>query len=502
MGELIAAGLAGWGILLSWPNILYPLVGTVGAMIVSFLPGVSGVTLMAILLPLTFSWETEPVLLLFGALVGGATFMGSITAILFNVPGAAPNAATMLDGHPMAQRGEAKTAIGCAATASALGSCIGILVLVALLPAARSLVLAFGPLEFLLLALWGLTTVVMVGGGTPLRGLATAGLGLAFALVGKDPRTAEDRWTFGSDYLADGLAIVPVLLGLFAIAQVIGLMASREPTIAALRDGEALRGSLREGFLAVLRHRWLLVRSSLIGTVIGLVPGVGGTVASFVAYGHAVQSAADRSRFGKGDIRGVLAPEASHDAKDGGSLLPVLAFGMPGSEGTVLLLAALAIHGVIPGRQLLEQHLPLVFALIWALFLSNLLTSLLGVAIAGRLARVTTVRLDRLLPVILALVVIAAVAYRGRSDDLVLAAAFGIVGFLMLRFGWPRVPFVIAFVLGRLLEDNLLLTLRLMDLGRVTLLGRPIALVILALILLTLAWALRQRARRLPESAT
>lgn len=497
MLEYLSAAGEGMLTVLSWPNILYPVVGTLAAMVTSFLPGASGITLMALVLPLTLNWDPLPVVLLFGALVGGATFMGSVTAILFNVPGGAPNAATLLDGYPLAMRGQPMTALACAAIASALGSTIGVVLLLALLPVVRPIVLAFGPLEFLLLAAWGLTTIIMISRGSVIKGLAMTGLGLALSLVGLDPVTAEPRWTLGIDYLADGLGQIPVLLGLFAIAESFVLMLDRhKDSVLERAAGVADGGSIRQGVLAVFRHRGLLVRSSFIGTLIGMIPGVGGTVASFVAYGHAVQSSDDPSGFGKGDIRGVIAPEASHDAKDGGSLLPVLAFGLPGSEGTVLLVAALTMHGMVPGKPMLEQHLPLAFALIWALFLSNWLTSILGLAVIRPLARLVTLRTDVLAPVILALAVMGAVATDGRNEDLMLALVFGILGYLMLRFDWPRVPFVIAFVLGRMLEDNLLLTMRLADLGRLSLWDRPIALTIAALTVVSVVWMMRGNRRR------
>ena len=486
------AALQGLGLVFAWPNILYPVVGTLLAMTVSFLPGVSGVTLMALALPLTFAWEPLEVVLLFGALVGGATFMGSVTAILFNVPGSAPSAATMLDGHPLARQGAARTALACAATASALGSTIGVALLILCLPVVRPLLLSFGPLEFLLLCLWGLTTIAMLG-GSPVRAWAMAGLGLTLAFVGRDPRTADERFTFGADYLVDGLAVVPVLLGLFAIAEIMRLVTSGRRTIAVDTGGGPLGGSVTAGIGAVLRHPGLLLRCSLLGSAIGIVPGIGGTVASFVAYGHAVQTARPPVRFGDGDIRGVMAPEAAHDAKDGGSLLPTLAFGIPGSEGTVLLLAALTLHGLAPGRAMLENHLPLVFALIWALFLSNWLTSLLGLAITGPLARLMVIRTDLLAPVMLALAVLGAIAYHGNGLDLALAAVFGIIGYYLAKHDWPRVPLVIAFVLGSVLEDNLLLTARLAGLGRIDPLDRPVAMVLVLLIVATIIWLWRGR---------
>ncbi len=481
-------------IVLSWPNILYPVGGTLVAMVFSFIPGVGGVTLMALAIPWTFSWDPLATVLLFGALIGGGTFMGSITAILFNIPGTAPNAATMLDGHPMALRGEARTAIACSATASALGSSVGIVLLVALIPVVRSVLLAIGPAELLLLAVWGLATVALVSRRSLLKGLIAAGLGLAMGFVGLDPATAEPRYTFGIDQLRDGMPLIPVFLGLFALSEMIDLYVGGRRTIAPEGGGLSLAGSTWEGCVAVVRHAGLFLRSSVLGTIVGVIPGIGGTVASFVAYGHAVQSTPD-GHFGEGDIRGVMAPEAANDAKDGGSLLPVLAFGIPGSEGTVLLLAALTIHGITPGRELLETQLTLVFVLIWSLFLSNWITSVLGLSVSGVFARLTLVPAQVLVPMITILVALAALAYRASFADLMITIGFGVFGWALKVRGWPRVAFVIAFVLASLFETNLLLTLRLVHLGRLHLLHRPILLGLLALLVLTFAWPLVIHAR-------
>lgn len=493
MAELSQAAVDGLQLLLTWPNVLYPVFGALGAMLFAFMPGIGSVTLMALVLPITLRWEPEAVLLLFGAMVGGGTYMGSVTAILFNIPGSAPNAATLIDGHPLAVRGQARTALACSATASALGSTVGIGILILLLPVTRTLILSFGPLEFTLLGLWGLTTVVVVGGRSAAKGFACVGLGLFLSMVGLDPRTAEERLTFGSAYLTDGLPAIPVFLGLFALAETIRLAVSGRTTIADGSTIVELGGSVREGVLSVFRNLGLFLRSSVIGTLVGLVPGIGGTVASFVAYGHAVTSASGKGRFGDGDIRGVLAPEAANDAKDGGALLPVVAFGLPGSEATVLLLAAMAIHGVTPGRELLGPNLELVFALIWSLFLSNWITSLLGLALTRPLAAFTAFRVDILVVVIMTLVGVGALAYRGLVQDLYVTGVFGVVGYFMVRYGWPRVPFVIAFVLGAIIENNLLLSLRLADLGRLDPLDRPLAWVLALVLAVTLVWSVRQR---------
>lgn len=496
MDRTLQAAWEGLQLVLAWPNVLYPVAATLLSMVVAFLPGVSGVTLMALAVPFTLFWEPLPVMLLFGGLVGGATFMGSVTAILFNVPGTGPSAATLLDGHPMAQHGQAKTAIGCAAFASAMGSTFGIFVLVTLLPFMSRAVRAFGPAELLMLLLWGLTTIALVSRGSIARALAVTGLGLLLSFVGQDPRTGEGRFTFGSLYLWEGIRPVPVMLGLFSIAEMIDLCRSNRPSISGHRRVEQLTGSVREGAMAVFRHFPLFVRSAAIGTWVGAIPGVGGTVASFLAYGHAVGTSRNRDSFGGGDIRGVLAPEAAHDAKDGGALIPVLAFGIPGSESTAVLLAALTLHGIAPGRELITNQLPLVFVLIWSLFLSNWLTSLLGLLLVTPLARLTTVGLQRLAPIGIAIAAVGAFIDDQRFGDVVIAALFGAVGFFMKSYGWPRIALLVAFLLGAGIEQNLGITLSLYRLGRLDLTARPLLLLLAVLAALNVSLPRLRAARR------
>jgi TctA family transporter len=443
---------------------------------------VSGVTLMALAIPFTLTWEPLPVMLTFGGMVGGATFMGSVTAILFNVPGTGPSAATLLDGYPMAQQGRARTAIGCAAFSSALGSTFGIGVLIALIPVMTRAIFFFGAPELLLLVLWGLSAIVLIARGDIVRATIATGLGLLLSLAGQDPLTGEARFTGGSLFLLDGIGLVPVMLGLFSVTEMLDLGISRRGTISGLSGADALSGSARDGALAIVSHFGLFVRSAAIGTLVGIIPGVGGTVASFLAYGHAVQSARDRDGFGRGDIRGVLAPEAAHDAKDGGALVPVLAFGIPGSDGTAVLLAALQLHGLAPGRELMTDGLPLVFVLIWSLFLSNWVTSLVGLALVRPLSRLTTIRVSVVVPLVLALAAVGAYANQQRVGDVVLVFAFGAAGYYLKKHGWPRTPLIVALLLGAALERNLHITLRLHQLGRLDLIGRPVVFVLAALI--------------------
>ncbi len=491
MNDLILPLGAGLANVFSWPNILIPVFGTVLAMIPAFLPGIGGASVAALMIVLTLTWDPVSVLLLFGALTGGATFMGSITAILFNIPGNASSAAVLLDGYPMARNGQARTAIACAATASAVGSLVGVVLLLMILPAVRPLLLHFGPAERFLFAVWGLTAIIAIPNSSAARALGATLLGLTLAMVGTDPRSSAPRWTFGSYELFEGISPIIMLLGFFTLAEVISWRRSYD--LQPSRMGEAGDGSVREGILSVFRHWGLTARSALIGTFVGIIPGVGGTVASFVAYGQAAQGASgDRSRFGKGDIRGVIAPEAAVDAKDGGSLLPVMAFGLPGSEGGVILLSVLAIHGLTPGTPMLTTELSLAYTLIFALLLSNFLTSVLGLAFTPLLARLTRLRIDRIALPVLVVGLVTVVQINGVLMDLYLAIGFALLGYLFKRFDWPRIPFVIAFVLGGFLETNLQLSLQLITVDRLQPLERPAVLVILGLIALSLWWMIRK----------
>jgi TctA family transporter len=498
MSDVFAALGIGLHTLFSWPNILIPVLGTVLAMVVSFLPGIGAASLAAVMVVVTLGWAPEQVLLLFGALTGGATFMGSVTAILFGIPGNAASSVTLIDGYPMAQAGRARSALAAAATASALGSIFGVLVLIALLPVIRPVLLQIGPLERAALAIWGLATIISVIKGSALRALAVSGLGLVLAMVGSDPATSQPRWSFGQIALSEGLRPEVMLLGLFTLSEVLSWR-GRQGLRPALRAGQS-GDSAAAGVLAVWRHRALVLRAGVIGTVIGMIPGVGGTVAGFVAYGQTVQTArGDRSGFGKGDVRGVIGPEAAVDAKDGGSLLPVLALGLPGSEGGVFLLTVLAIHGFVPGAAMLGPDLGLSFTLILALLMSNLLTSVLGLALVPALARLTRLPIERIALPVLVVGLVTVVQLNGFIADLYVAVGFAMLGYLFRRLDWPRVPFVIAFVLGPSLETNLTLVDQLHAVGRLELGARPLALAIFGLTLVSLVWMLLSA--RTPQAA-
>jgi putative tricarboxylic transport membrane protein len=496
---MLDASLVALSHLSTWQGMLIVLAGTLLCMVVSFVPGVGGASVTSLLLVLTVSWPTEHALMLFGALIGGATFMGSITAILFNIPGSTPSASALLDGFPLGQQGYVQRAIACAATASAIGSTIGVMVLLLLLPILRPLLLEFGPLERALLAIWGLTTILALPGRGGLKaGLMTL-LGLVVGWIGIAPSTGEIRWTLGMSSLETGVNLLAAFVGFFALSELLMLSDQRLGKTEATYQG-AKDDSIKRGILDVFQHKWLTLRASMIGTLIGAIPGAGGTVAGFVSYGHAVQSARNRELFGKGDIRGLIAPEAATDAKDGGSLIPAIAFGLPGNEAGVLLIMMFAIHGLNPGESMLTSQLPLTMTLIFALLVSNLVTSAVGIALTPRLARVKSIQMQRLALPLAILSCLAVIALEGALTDLYIAIGFAFFGLLCSRFQLPKIPFVIALVLAEFLERNLSLSAQLIALDRINPAARPATITLGILILISVLYMLMTRRRNQPKT--
>jgi putative tricarboxylic transport membrane protein len=493
--------LTGLSNVFSWPGILIPMAGTLLAMVASFLPGLGNASVAVLAMVMTLHWEPASVLLLFGALTGGATFMGSITAILFNIPGSVSSTPALLDGYPLSQRGFTRMAIAAAATASAVGSVFGVLVLLTFPPVVEPLILKVGPLEMLLIGVLGLLTIVAVPSKSHLKSACMVGLGLLLAMVGSEPLHGMQRWSMGAMELSDGIGIVPLMMGIFTISELIEWMNPSAVLRSSIIAKGAEKDSTREGVLSVFRHFGLTLRSSTIGTLVGMVPGIGGTVAGFVAYGHAVQSSPqDRQAYGQGNIKGLIAPEAAVDAKDGGSLLPTLALGLPGSEACVILLAVFSMHGLVPGTPMLTTHLALTYTLILALLFSNVLTSVVGVWMAPALSRLGSVRINRLALPALLICLISVVQLDGRIMDLYVMLFFGVLGYFWRTYDWPRIPFVIAFVLGSVIEKNLTLTTQLVSVGRIDLVKSGLAVVMVFAVMVGMGWWWVVQSRRVEKA--
>ncbi len=449
MFDALASGLA---LLFTWQGTLYLCLGVIVGLVFGAVPGLGGTTAIALLMPLTFGMEPWLAITMIGGVMGATSFGGSVAAILLNTPGIAPNAATCFDGYPLAQQGKAGMAIGAAAAASSTGGLIGIFTLVAIIPAAKLIVLSFGPPEFFMLAMLGLSAIAVSTGGAFLRGLISALFGLMLALVGYDTVSGGYRFTAGLEYLKDGIPLVPTLVGLFALSEMINLTV-KGGTVAAERSTGAISG-VWSGIAAVYRHWGILLRGSAIGTFIGALPGVGGTVASFLAYTATVQTSKDRDTFGKGNIKGVIAPESANNAKDGGSLIPTLTFGIPGSAESAIFLGVLILHGIEPGPMLLLEEEEVVISIILALTASTILASLFGLMVSRQLSMITLVNVNLLVPAVVAVALVGVYALKGQFGDVVLAAIFGVIGFAMIRFEFPRITMVIALVLGELAERS------------------------------------------------
>lgn len=328
-----------------WTTIVYLMMGVLIGVLFGVIPGLGGTTAIALLLPLTFGMQAEQAITMMGGIVGSSAIGGSVAAILLNAPGTAPNAATCFDGYPMTRQGKAGIAIGAAVAASSIGGLIGVVVLIVVLPITRNIVLMFGPPAFFMLALLGLTSLT-VASGNFLRGLLAACVGLVIGFVGYDDMGGTQRYTFGSDFLWDGVALVPILIGLFAIAEMLKLFVEGGAIAKEANAAKIKLAGTWQGIKSVFSNMPTVFSGSIIGSIVGMVPGVGGTVSSFLSYSFASQFTRKNNHFGKGDVRGVIAPEAANNAKDGGSLIPTLAFGIPGSAEMALFLGVLIMHGM------------------------------------------------------------------------------------------------------------------------------------------------------------
>jgi TctA family transporter len=453
------AFVAGFLVVLQWKTFSFMLIGIAVGFWVGLLPGIGGLTTLALMLP--FIYDMTPVEA-FAFLLGMHSVTattGDITSILFGVPGEGSAAATILDGHAMAKKGEAGRALGAALMSSLVGAIIGAFALAISIPIMRPLVLTFGAPELFMLAVMGISFISSLsgqGGRAMIRGFLGGLLGLLIALVGLDPQAGIERFTFDQLYLWDGVAIVPLIIGLFAMPEIIDLAVRGTSIAGELPQGNLNRGVM-EGVKDTFRHFWLTVRCSLAGTFIGIMPGLGGSVAQWIAYGHAAQSARDateRSGFGKGDVRGVLGPGAANNSKEGGSLIPTVAFGIPGSAAMAILLGAFLIQGLRPGLDMLDKHLVLTFSMVWTMVIANVITVAVSLLFLNQLAKLTTVRGTILIPFILFLAFIGAFTEHNHIGDLVSLLLFGGLGYLMVRCSWPRAPLVLGFVLGEIAETN------------------------------------------------
>lgn len=448
-------------------TFLYMMLGMAIGFAVGILPGLGGATTLALMLPFIYKMDpTTAFAFLLGSNAVTAT-TGDITSVLFGVPGEGICAATIVDGHPMAKRGEAGRALGAALMSSLVGAVFGAFILALAIPIVSPLVLSIGSAEFFMLAILGVTFVASLSGDNVPKGLLAGGLGLVLAMVGLDPIESVPRFTLegvlGQDnslFLWDGVSLIAVTIGLFAIPEIIDL-AVQGTSIAHEGVPQKLSGVM-EGVKDTFRHWKLVLRCSGIGAYIGLIPGMGGGPAQWLAYAHAVQSSPDKERFGKGAVEGVLGPGAANNSKEGGSLIPTLAFGVPGSVSMAILLGAFVIQGIVPGPDLLNpaKYLTLTFSFVWIIVITNIITVAICFLFLNQMAKVTFVKGTYLIPFLLFLVYLGGFAEKNSFGDMLLVIIFGAIGWLMLKFNWQRPPLLLGLVLGGIAENNFFIASR------------------------------------------
>ena len=471
-------------------RLLFLLLGVLMGLGLGAIPGLGGLVGLAILLPFTFDMDPYQAFALMIGLISITSTSDTIPSVLFGVPGTVASQATILDGHPMAKKGEAGRAFGAAYMASLLGGVFGALVLAVSIPVLRPIVLAFGSPEFFMMGMLGISMVAVLSGNAPFKGLVAGAIGLAVGMVGMDPQTGVLRWVFGQLYLWDGVPLVPVALGIFAIPEIVDLTirGTRIADVAA----ENMKGVM-VGIKDVFRHWFLTLRCGVIGVWVGMTPGLGASVVDWFAYGHAVQSEKGANEtFGKGDVRGVIAPEAANNAKEGGALIPTIAFGVPGSASMALLLGAMTIQGLTPGTAMLTKHLDVTYTMIWSLAIANIFGTALCLLLTNQLAKIALVRIHLLTPLVIVMVFLASFQATRHYGDLWSLIIFSLLGWFMKRFSWPRPPLILGLVLSGIIENYLFISVA--RYGAEWLL-RPIVLIIGALIVFSLFYGFKHKGK-------
>ena len=474
------------------------LIGTLGGVIVGAMPGLSSTMATALLLPFTLTMEPVPALALLSALYCAGTFGGSITAILVNAPGAPPAAATAFDGYPLAQQGRAGQALGMAAMASVIGGVFSVIVLIVAAPLLSRVAYTFGPPEYFALAIFGLSMLASISSESSLKNLIGGAFGVLLATIGMDFTTGVERFTFGYWELSEGIHFIPVMIGLFAGCEFLtqaGKLGGKK--VRALLD--AVKLPTREDFRICAGT---IARSCGIGAFIGLLPAEGGTVAALIGYNEAKRWAKDKSRFGKGDIRGIAGPEAANNAATGAAMVPTLVLGIPGSATTAIILGAMLVHGIRPGPHLFTETPMLLYAIFMAMLLANFAFAAFGFLGAKLFARVTLIPIEFLWPSVFILACIGAYALAQSMLDVWVMVIAGLLGFVLKRYGFSAAPIIMGLILGELVESSLKQSLIILDNEWLQFLDRPIVVTFLLLTAASFIWplfiALRDRRRTKP----
>jgi TctA family transporter len=446
-------------IILDPTRMLYLFGGVCMGLSLGILPGIGGIAGTALLLPFTYNLDPPTAFALLLGLGATTTTADPIAAILFGAPGHAASAATTLDGYPMTRRGEAGRALGASYMAALIGGLFGAALMAVALPVLRPIILFIGSPELLGIAVFGISMVAVLSGNAPLRGLTAACFGMMLSMIGTDPQSGTLRWTLDTLYLWDGLPLVPLTLGIFALPELCDLAIGR---MAVVQEGMTLdtKSGMLLGVQDCMKHWFLILRCSWLGAAMGAIPGIGASVIDWISYGHALRTEKGAAQtFGTGDVRGVIAAESATNAREGGALVPTVAFGVPSSAGMAILLGAFLIHGLVPGPEMLTKHLDITYSMVWSIAIANILGSGLCFAFSGQLAKVATLRYTLFMPGVLSLIYIGAFEASRNWGDVFSLMFFGMLGWAMKHFRWPRPPLVLGFILGEVIERYMFISI-------------------------------------------
>lgn len=477
-------------------NIFYCFVGVVVGTLTGVLPGLGPVAAIALLLPLTYGVSPISAIILLSGIYYGAMYGGSTTAILVNIPGEAASVITCIEGYPMARQGRAGPALGIAAFGSLIGGTVAVLGLSLLAPPLSQIALKFGPPEFFTLMVLGLTIVTYVSSGPVLKALMMAAFGIVLGTVGVDLVSGSPRFTLGFPYLLDGISLVPLVMGLFGISEVLLNLESTFTVEVYQKKIQNLFPSAKDWAIA----RWAILRGTVIGFFLGLLPGAGPVIASFASYGVEKRISKHPEKFGTGMIEGVAGPESANNAAAQSAFVPLLTLGIPATPAISILLGALILHGVQPGPMLIPQKPDLFWGVVASMYLGNVMLLILNLPLIGMWVRLVLIPYVYLFPLILFFCLVGAYGIQNSTDDVYMMLAFGIIGYLMKKFEYEAAPLILAFILGPIMENALRQSLIMSQGSFGIFLGRPICLVSLAvaaflLISAFLPWLKQRRPR-------
>jgi putative tricarboxylic transport membrane protein len=499
--DILSSLALGFSVSLQPANLLYCFIGVLLGTLVGVLPGLGSAATIALLLPITYHIPTTSAVIMLAGIWYGSMYGGSTTSILLRVPGESAAVMTCIDGFEMAKRGRAGAALGISAFGSFIAGTIGLIGLIFLAPPLSEFALDFGPPEYFALTFVGLTLVSFLGSGEWAKALTMAAFGLLLGIVGLDPVRSHERFTFGVLQFQGGIELIPMVMGLFGLSQVFNMIERRPPTI-----DEIAKSPTRLRDLLPNRDEWrrscgAILRGTLVGFLVGILPGAGATISSYVAYAVEKRRSREPERFGNGAIEGVAAPESANNAATSSGFIPLLTLGLPANVVMALMLGAFMLHGVTPGPTLLLQKPDMFWGIITSMFVGNLMLLLLNLPLIGLFAQVSRMPYRYLVPVIVVACLIGAYGVNNNAADILVMSGFGVFGYLAEKFGYSLAPLVLAFVLGPLMETSLRQSLIISQGDFSIFVARPISGVLLAIGLLSIVVPLLRRAfRRLPAA--